>query len=90
MIISEGISHLEYISYIESGGGEKRWKEMTANIFFLYLIHSLSCLQFYYLTIFQVELAGLKLSNPQNKLLSRSKCKGDLSTILAPRTRPLT
>lgn len=39
---------------------------------------------------FQVELIKLKPGNPKNKLLSKSKGKGYLSTMLAPRIRPLT
>lgn len=64
MVISEGIPHLESISYIEDGGGGAKMKENDSKHFFLYLTHSFCCLQFYYLTIFQVELARLKLGHP--------------------------
>lgn len=53
MVISEGIPHLESISYIEDGGGKgPKKKENDTKHFFLYLTHSLCFLQFYSLTSF--------------------------------------
>ena len=63
MVIAEDLPHLEYISYIEGGGGRTKMKGKNRKSFFLYLTRSFPCLQYYYLAIFQVELAGWKLGN---------------------------
>lgn len=63
MAISEDLPHLEYISYFEGGGGWTKMKGNNRKSFVLYLTRSFPCRQFYYLTIFQVELAGSKRGN---------------------------
>lgn len=57
MAISEGMLHLEYISSIEE---RAKMKGNDSKLFSPHPTHSLPCLQFYYLYIFQVELAVLK------------------------------